>query len=85
MPAGADAVSDPRKPRRVGLDLADRMFVDLQEELAVALEYQVTTRPSSKTRSHNSRPCQPNDAATREALRAVWMGQSLVASASRSQ
>ena len=36
MPAGADAVAIRVNRGGVGLDLADRMFVDLQEELAVA-------------------------------------------------
>jgi len=36
MPAGADAVAIRVNRGGVGLDLADRMFVDLQEEFAVA-------------------------------------------------
>ena len=36
MPAGADAVAIRVNRGGVGLDLADRMFVDLQKELAVA-------------------------------------------------
>jgi hypothetical protein len=36
MPVGADTVAIRVNRGGVGLDLADRMFVDLQKELAVA-------------------------------------------------